>query len=375
MKIATLVAVSLCALAGTVVAQSQPTPGAPSQPFSALAQAQNGGAGPQVTYQYGMEFVTVPGGSQVYPGGSPNDLPGLSPGVGRGAVAEDFRIGRHEVGRASWNAFFSAAEQVRAATGQAIPWLSPAGGLSGGGQYGRTGNISWRTAAIYCNWLHNDQAVTRDAFMSGAYDVSTFTFGNGGFNDQLTHSAGARFFIPSMDQWMRAGFFDPNHNSAQYGNWWQYGHASDTAAWPGLPRQFGEANYGFVTGTGEEFTVPLGAYGQIQSPWGLFDVSGASTEWIEEPFYLFGGPGTALPTGRIHAGTYLTSSPGAIFTTVGGIGGQSDSLDDAYWMGFRIAATIPAPGGGILLSLSGMLMLRQRRGASRSVEYSVRVLR
>ena len=148
----------------------------------------------------------MPGGSQVYHGGSPNDLPGLSPGVGRGAVAEDFRIGRYEVGRASWNAFFAAAEQVRQQTGQAIPWLSPAGGLSGGGQYGRTGNISWRTAAIYCNWLHNDQAVTRDAFMSGAYDVGTFGFtGADRYTDQLTHSPGARFWVPTMDQWMRAG--------------------------------------------------------------------------------------------------------------------------------------------------------------------------
>ncbi|MDP1660387.1 MAG: hypothetical protein Q8L55_00595, partial [Phycisphaerales bacterium] len=80
--------------------------------------------GPRVTYQYGMEFVTVPGGNQVYPGGHPNDPTGAASAVGRGAVAEDFRIGRYEVGRASWNAFFNAAEQVRIATGQAIPWLS-----------------------------------------------------------------------------------------------------------------------------------------------------------------------------------------------------------------------------------------------------------
>ncbi len=341
---------------GVAVAQSQPMPGLPSQAFTAVAQAQNGGAGPQVTYQYGIEFVTIPGGSQFYPGGSPNDLPGLSPGVGRGAVAEDFRIGRYEVGRASWNAFFNAAEQVRIATGQPIPWLSLPGGLSGGGQYGRTGNISWRTAAIYCNWLHNDQALTRAAFMGGAYDVSTFTFGNGGFNDQLTHSPGARFFIPSMDQWMRAGFFDPNHNSPQYGNWWQFGHASDVAAWPGLPRQFGEANYGFSTPNLEEFTVPLGAYSNIQSPWGLFDVSGASTEWIEEPFCS----GSSLPIGRVQAGTYLTSAP-AITAGVGSSYGQSDPLDDAYWMGFRVAAVVPTPAPSLAVLCWMSFAARRRR--------------
>jgi len=356
-----VIAVLLWTLAGPAVAQSQPTPGLPSQPFTAVAQAQNGGAGPRVTYQYGMEFVTVPGGNQVYPGGHPNDPTGAASAVGRGAVAEDFRIGRYEVGRASWNAFFNAAEQVRIATGQPIPWLSLPGGLSGGGQYGRTGNISWRTAAIYCNWLHNDQALTRAAFMGGAYDVSTFTFGNGGFNDQLTHSPGARFFIPTMDQWMRAGFFDPNHNSPQYGNWWQYGHASDSAALRGLPQWGAEANYGFSTPDLAEFSVPLGAYSGVQSPWGLFDVSGASTEWIEEPFYFLGGPGTALPTGRLHAGTYLTGSPSDVFLGVGGIGGQSDPLDDAYWMGFRVAAVVPTPAPSLAVLCWMSIAARRRR--------------
>lgn len=357
----TALALSLCALSATAVAQSQPTPGAPSRPFTAAAQAQNGGAGPHVTYQYGMEFVTIPGGSQVYPGDSPNDLPGLSPGVGRGAVAEDFRIGRYEVGASSWAAFFSAVQTVQQQTGQTIPWISVPGGLGGSGLYGRTGNINWRTAAIYCNWLHNDQALTREAFMGGAYDVSTFHFGNGGFTDQLTHSPGARFFIPTMDQWMRAGFFDPNHNSSQYGNWWQYGHASDAFALPGLPQWGAEANYGFVTQNLAEFSVPLGAYSSIQSPWGLFDVSGASTEWIEEPFY---GSGPNLPSGRMQAGTFLTSGP-AITLGVGRIGGQTDPLDDAYWIGFRIAAAVPTPGATALLALTAPLVLGGRARAGR----------
>ncbi|MDP1662732.1 MAG: hypothetical protein Q8L55_12535, partial [Phycisphaerales bacterium] len=79
----TVFALSLCAMSAAAVAQSQPTPGLPSQPFTAVAQAQNGGAGPRVTYQYGMEFVTVPGGNQVYPGGHPNDPTGAASAVGR----------------------------------------------------------------------------------------------------------------------------------------------------------------------------------------------------------------------------------------------------------------------------------------------------
>jgi hypothetical protein len=127
-----------------------------------------------------------------------------------------------------------------------------------------------------------------------------------------------------------------------------------------LPRQFGEANYGFVTGTGEEFTVPLGAYSNIQSPWGLFDVSGASGEWVEEPFYVI--QGGQLPTGRRLAGNFLTGSASDFLLSIGIVGGQSDPLDDAYWMGFRIAAAVPSPSIsgaiGVIAITTGM---RRRR--------------
>jgi len=38
------------------------------------------------------------------------------------------------------------------------------------------GDISWRVAAMYCNWLHNDKRNDRAAFLNGAYDVSTFGY-------------------------------------------------------------------------------------------------------------------------------------------------------------------------------------------------------
>ena len=38
------------------------------------------------------------------------------------------------------------------------------------------GDISWRVAAMYCKWLHNDKRTDRAAFLNGAYDVSTFGY-------------------------------------------------------------------------------------------------------------------------------------------------------------------------------------------------------
>ncbi|MFT3686410.1 MAG: SUMF1/EgtB/PvdO family nonheme iron enzyme [Phycisphaerales bacterium] len=353
--------IGVAALSGAAVAQSQPTPGLPSQPFGAAAQAQNGGAGPQVTYQYGMEFVTVQGGTNNYPGGGPQDVPGISFAIGRGAVDHDYRISRYEVGASSWSAFYAAADAVAAQTGQQLPFITRGGNLSGSGQYGRVGNISWRTAAMYCNWLCNGQAVTRDAFMNGAYDVSTFGFGNGGETDQLVHNPGAQFWIPTLDEWVRAAHYDPNRNGPGQDGWWQFSISRDTNAIPGLPRWGGEANAGFSTPNLEEFTVPLGAYANVQSPWGLFDTIGQTTEWLEEPFYAFAGQ---LPTGRLQAGAYITG-PGAdiVWGTIGASIGQSDPLDDAYWMGFRIAAAVPSPAPATLLAVCATSASRRRRRA------------
>lgn len=353
----TAIALFLCALSTAAVAQSQPTPGLPSQPFGAAAQAQNGGAGPQVTYQYGIEFVTIGGQNGAAYQGVSGDSAIV---IGRGAVNYEYRMSRYEVGQTSWRAFFDAVHSVEAVTGQPIPFVSSPGNLNGGGQYGRVGNISWRTAAMYANWLCNDQALTRESFMSGAYDVSTFGFGNGGFTDQLTHTPGAMFWIPTLDEWIHAAHYDPNRSGPEQGGWWQYSVSSDTFPTPGLPQWGAEANYAFVTPNLAEFGVPLGSYGAVQSPWGLFDTVGQTTEWLEEPGYAL-GPG--LPTGRRQAGSFLNSPSADIFSSLGRSIGGTDPSDDAYWMGLRVAASIPCHSTAVALCPMFLVPLGRRRVA------------
>ncbi|MCW5764632.1 MAG: hypothetical protein KIT68_01485, partial [Phycisphaeraceae bacterium] len=79
-----LASVALGAAAAPIpaLAQSQITPGAPSIPLTPTAQA----SGAQITYQYGIEFVTIPGSTlnaQPWQGnGTEGDR-----SVGRGAVS------------------------------------------------------------------------------------------------------------------------------------------------------------------------------------------------------------------------------------------------------------------------------------------------
>jgi len=56
--------------------------------------------------------------------------------------------------------------------------------------------MTWRHAAMYVNWLHNDKTPELWAIMDGAYDVSTFgDTPGGGFTDQVEHSPDAKFCI------------------------------------------------------------------------------------------------------------------------------------------------------------------------------------
>jgi formylglycine-generating enzyme required for sulfatase activity len=356
-------------------------------PLSARA-VQNGAT---ITHDYGMDFVTI--GQRVgnqwqglnnvgYAAGQvEND--GAAAGLGR--VTEAYRIGRTEVPTASWVDFFNAASYVGATQG-VIPFLQLPSGwgagpvpdytgpgqrwqvfnpLGGPGPSGRTGHmipvgdISWRTAAIYCNWLHNDRAMTREAFLTGAYDVSTFGFALGGFSDQISHSPGARFWIPTHDQWIAAAHYDPSrlNPDGSTGGYWQHSITSDTAPIYEPPENGGQANALFNRG-GRAFTVALGDYASVQSPWGLFDTAGGSSEWTEGLSFNSEDPAFA-PFGRIFEGSGRFDSPferDRMF----GFGAEWPGFTDTNF-GLRIAAAIPSPAAASVLLCASFVMTRRRR--------------
>ncbi len=165
----------------------------------------------------GIDFVRI-----TYPGYAP--WRGTTPptqgddAIGRGGVDYEYFIGRYEVTTSQWVQFFNAAYD-RPAGQPNLPWLTPPTfwGAQGtkpinksnpnarrwqvpaGNEVLPVGNISWRMAAMYCNFLQSGGAgaagpggvVPRENFLSGAYDVSTFgPNGMGGFGDQPTRSPG-----------------------------------------------------------------------------------------------------------------------------------------------------------------------------------------
>src|SRR5262245_52284284 len=233
----------------------------------------------------------------------------ISPTFGRGGVNYQYSMGRTEVTTGQWLEFMNAAsarpDPLPFSTrwfGTPVLWgaqVDPTYGGPGTRYRLRTdvanaemlpvGGISWRQAAVMCNWLNNGKSSAASAFMSGAYDVSTFTpdIAFPTFNDQRRHTPGAHYWIPTLDEYLKAAFYDPDRGGSGVGGWWTYPNRSDTPLIYGPPPAFGgdgtaQANSGFTLPNHAERNIPLGAYPTVQSPWGLLDPAGGTAEWIEE---------------------------------------------------------------------------------------------
>jgi len=325
----------------------------------------------------GIDFVRVGAvGNAPYTGG------GLYVN-NHGRVDYEYSIGKFEVTTAQWVEFMNAAFDRPASdripfvfsptqwSAQATTPNTPGGQrwrVPAGREMLPVGGVDWRTCAIYANWLCHEKGTDRAVFMNGAYDVSTFGYLNGGslFTDQITRSPGARYWIPSLDEWMKAAHYDPGklNGDGTRGGWWTYANGSDTPFVYGPPGflvngQPTTANSGwsaFQYPGQSPFLVPLGAYATT-SPWGLFDAAGGTGEWTEA---VFQESFEALPRDRLWDGSAWESSTGPDMLRAPG-GGEAPSLP-AWEAGIRVASSVPSPGIGSLgMALAVLSLGRSRR--------------
>lgn len=348
----------------------------------------------------GIEFVTI-----THPGNPAWDGTGMTPDgdprmIGRGSVAYEYRIGKYEVTTSQWVEFFNAAyDRADAPLPHLLPptywgavpttpnnpgrqrWTVPAGN-----EMRPVGDISWRMAAMFCNWLHNDKATNREAFLNGAYDVSTFGLAPLGFTDQLTHNLGARFWVPTLDEWQKAMHYDPNADNGQ-GRWWLYPNGTDQRLAYGPPGvrcrtefPFGpdpngilaQANGGWSSQNFpgyNPFAIPLGSYPDVQTPWGLLDAAGGTAEWLEYTHLTSG----IWPSARGLDGSYWG---GAGAVTIGdgleSFGGNFPNTS-IFAYGFRVAGAVPSTATctPMLLLVFSILGRRVRRTGVRHDQANV----
>jgi hypothetical protein len=377
-------------------ALAQPLPAAP--------------AGVEVTVSHGIEFSTIgaPGNPAYWlppgpGGGQPNN------GEARGRVDYTYRLARTEVTGAQWVQFANA--YARTFGGNLPENASPnlLGSLTarvvgystdGGSDIYATGGVfanmaartSWRLSALYCNWLHNDRAETPAAFHSGAYEFSTFgdvTFTTrfGGtsraFTDQPTRSPGARFWIPSYDEWIKGMHFDPNNPQLGVNGWREFAFGADVPPFGGqIDPEVGvdRRNFGppgtpgaisgdtFVQISPGNLGWPVASYPNAQSPWGLFDGGGSVTEWTEQIDIRQDSDGNWRNVNRALLGAADRNYPftGAFSSFLSGSNlgdffGRPGAITGIDIYGLRLAAAIPAPSSLVLVVTFCGFMRERRR--------------
>ena len=200
--------------------------------------------------------------------------------------------------------------------------------------------VTWEYAARYCNWLHNGKANEAWAFETGAYDTSTFVVNADGQGEhQVARSPGARFWIPSLDEWVKAAYFDPDRYGSGRPGYWAYPDGSNSRPIAGLsPASGGERN----AGSSSFFPTATGTFTEVRSPWGLLDCAGGVREHLEdvapesEPLW---GTRLRLNNGTHHSEVDQLNLPNGDRLDFW----ASQPADRLFIEGLRIASVAPCP--------------------------------
>lgn len=209
--------------------------------------------------------------------------------------------------------------------------------------------VSWGDAARFCNWLANGQptggqnlATTED----GSYHLNGAT--SAAALIAVTRKPGARWVIPSEDEWYKAAY---HKNDGPTGNYWEYPTASDTAPGTALPDTGNNANTQWV----QSRPTNVGSYVNSPSPCGTFDQGGNIWEWTEA--VVSGARGIRggsfnMAVGELRAGTRMIT----------------ETNWEGYAIGFRVAE-IPEPGAICLMAAATVALAcsPRRRGTGRRV--------
>lgn len=339
-------------------------------PFAPSGAVAGSGAG--VPPNYGHDFVTVgaPGNRAMLPVERYFNSNQFGNTVNVGAVDYAFRIARTEVTSTQWLDFVRVAWPAWEAQGWDPTYSEFRGSniiengvfspnyimFPGRDNWGT--RASWRAAAMYCNWLHNGRPTgpnaPMSAFLTGAYDIATFTRNpDGSYNDQAAHSADARYWIPTLHEWTKAGYYDPNRYSP--------GNPGPTQNPNGGPPITGETGgYWLFPNTSQVFPPSsqytpvegnVGLHPEVQSPWGVLDMIGTVDEWTET---------IPLPPRFPWANRerFVRGSD-----TLGPFNDEFFTYfpPDGPIAGIRIASLVPTPGVTMLCVLAPAIHVRARR--------------
>jgi sulfatase modifying factor 1 len=309
-----------------------------------------------------VQAITI----DLVPVGNPGNAPDTRyDATGFGSVANAYQIGKYEVTAGQYTEFLNAVAKADPNGLYNTAMGDPGGSL--GANIQRSGSspnfsysvaadwanrpvnyVSFWDAARFANWLHNGQP-------TGAQDPGTTEAGayhNVGNQTLFGRNAGAKFFIPTEDEWYKAAYH--NQSAGLAASYFDY--PTGTNAVPGnnvneTTNPGNNANYynnGYLIGSPYYRTV-AGEFELSDSTYGTFDQGGNVHEWNETAV-----TGSSL---GLRGGTYGHDSD-FLHASLRDDGGPTFEI---FFVGFRVASLIPEPGSLTLCAVGVMMLVLRRR--------------
>lgn len=307
----------------------------------------------------------------------------------RGGVNYAYRIGTYEVTVGQYTEFLNAVAATDTyslyslsmrATDPAISGIDRTGSV-GSYQYSVSGSannpitfVTWWNAVRFANWLHNGQPTgAQDASTTedGAYPLNGLDPGTPSVPATIVRKPGAKWFLPSENEWYKAAYHQPAEQGGDADNYWTYPTRTNNEPNSDEPPgdssiQTNVANFfrddGLANGYNDGYAVPgsafltdVGAYAFAASFYGTFDQGGNVLEWTETV-------NSMMHLGAVYRGGSWQLSSISMRAGNRGIQGPRTTGRNT---GFRAAAiaTIPEPSTFILtLAAIAVLSIRCRNG-------------
>jgi formylglycine-generating enzyme required for sulfatase activity len=335
-----------------------------------------------------VTIKTVPVGNPGNPADTRYDATGF------GSVAYHYRIGKYEVTNAQYVEFLNGVDPTGSNTlalygsnmaSDSNGGINFNGSAANGSKYeikpGRDNNpviyIDWYDTIRFANWMHNGSGSGDTE--NGAYTLlgGTPTPSNG---NSITRNAGAKWWLPSEDEWYKAAY---HKNDGATANYWDYPTSTNATPYSDQPpgtdapnasntanllRDDGVAN-GYddghaVTGSparvmGQNYLTDVGAYTLSVSSYGTFDQAGNVWEW-NEALVPIGIVDRVVRGGGWHAGGPLDmETPHASVRCCESFFPRGLTVQ----IGFRVATFIPEPSTLCLASLFTLVLAWRRKTA------------
>lgn len=216
--------------------------------------------------------------------------------------------------------------------------------------------VSWNEAARFVNWLNMSSGSSpayKFAVQSGEVgynanaNIELWTISDAGYNPtNLYRNSLARYFLPSVNEWYKAAYYDPTS-----GVYYDYPTGSDTA-----PTAVASgAAAGTAVYNGQSGPADITLAGGL-SPYGTMGQGGNAYEWEETDSDLVNGP-TLSSSARGRRGGCWCESSSFLLAANRFVGSPAGGIDI---IGFRVAS-IPEPSTLLLLCFGSLAALWRRR--------------